>query len=545
MRLLPTVQQISLRDIHGAELPFVWLQIERSLVVDERLPTVLIVGSAIELNERTVPIVDAGALDEYCQGIATTLARLGFNIVSDGCPGIPDRIESYFASQPVRGISLALSVLRGPDEHQTDRAYSPTGFPVSGDIRLFCGTGFEMLSILNTYSADLVLVVGGGLGSLMEGAIAVINDLPVVCFSPAGGISGEMQALFERYRSQYKNLQIATCETMADLVLFLEGFAGDFQRRREHSRLHGLLSRLQLGDDASQAGTDIVVDANLLHVTYQCNHHQIQIRNPTLLIDDMGILSDAGSGVAVRGHLESTSRRYHFEGITVHVPARMPGQVWCPSIDTFFLINSMRSRLRQAYANTLDIGTGTGAIALWLASHGGIGKVLGIDPNAEATRCAAVNVVAAGLAGTCRVETTTYQDLDLSDQRFDLITCTPPYVPRLQEGDQPDGSFAGVSLIVDLLSTIDEVLAAGGECYMTLSSVSWLDAKVRSQMQARIDRGMATLVAERKVPFKLTDVLLDVAWLGKLTERGHVFQCEEDCYEYWHRVQVWRLTGIA
>ena len=190
MRFSPQVRQLSLRDIHGSEIPFAWVEVRNAVEIDEFAPTVLIAGSAVELEDREIPVAPDSVLSEHCTAIAGILVKHRLNLVSDACPGIPHVVEREYIRQSGRGAAIDLSVLRTPDDLDTTRAYSPTGFPAGGDILVFCGSGFEVLSIVNTHCADVILVIGGGLGSLMEGIIAVVNDLPVVCFSPSGGFRG-------------------------------------------------------------------------------------------------------------------------------------------------------------------------------------------------------------------------------------------------------------------------------------------------------------------------------------------------------------------
>ena len=464
-------------------------------------------------------------------------------MVSDACPGIPNLVEEAYVNLPGRGIALDLSILRGPDELTTHRAYSPSGFPAIGDVLLFCGSGFEVLSIINTYCADVVLVVGGGLGSLMEGIIAVVNDLPVVCFSPSGGVAGEMQPLFERYRSRYKNLRITTCRTVSELDAVFAAFVRDFLRQGATSRLVGFLSRLHPKAGKTCLHTDILIDRDLGHVLYQCGQSKLEVQEPVLLIDDAQILKDISAGVAIRSVLDEAPREYHYDGITTRVPSGIPNLVWCPSIDTFLLIVAMRRHARNLQGRALDVGTGTGVIAMWLAASGKASNVVGIDVQAEATRCAAVNAAEAGLADRCQIRTARYHEFWKGGVRFDLIACNPPYIPLDDADREEEGSFFGMSLLIELLASFDQILTPVGECFVTLSSASWTDSAVKGLMQGLIDGGRATMIDERVVPFKLAAVLVDAPWLDRLIGGGGVFDLNgNDDYSYGHRVQVWRLV---
>lgn len=535
-----------MQDIHGAELPFIRAELRRTVNLHELGPTVLVVGSAVELEDRAVPLVPDAELRSQCAAIADMLVRHGMNLVSDACPGIPNLVEGEYVTRPGRGLAVDLSILRGPDETMTTRAYSPSGFPSIGDVLLFCASGFEVLSIINTHCVDLVLVIGGGLGSLMEGIIAVVNDLPVLCYSPAGGIAGEMQAIFERYLTRYKTLRITTCGTAEALDAALAAFAGEFLSAGPPSRLAAFLSRLGLDAEAAapHTHTTITIAPDLRHVAYECGQRGIRVCDPVLLIDDARIVRDATSGAAIRSLLDSAPRIYRHDGVALRVPAGMPQRVWCPSIDTFLLISAVRRRAGRHIRRVLDVGTGSGVIALWLAERREALDVTGIDSQAEAARCAEVNAADSGLAARCHIRAVRYQDFWRDAGRFDLVVCNPPYLPAFSTRDDADGgeSFCGLDLVIELLRSLDQVLAPGGECFLTLSSVSWTDAGVRGLMEALVESGRAEMIDEREVPFKLAAVLVDPVWLETLVRDGGVFTRAGD-YAHAHRVQVWKIVS--
>ena len=84
----------------------------------------------------------------------------------------------------------------------------------------------------------------------------------------------------------------------------------------------------------------------------------------------------------------------------------------------------------------LDVGTGSGAIALAIASELPAARVTATDVSPAALDVAWANAVALGLA----VEMRQGDLLDgLGDRRFDLIVCNPPYVSEQEiEGLEPE-----------------------------------------------------------------------------------------------------------
>jgi release factor glutamine methyltransferase len=85
----------------------------------------------------------------------------------------------------------------------------------------------------------------------------------------------------------------------------------------------------------------------------------------------------------------------------------------------------------------LDLGTGTGAIALALASERPGWQLTGVDNNADAVKLAIRNAERLAIRNVRFTESDWYEAL--SGQRFNLILANPPYIDpadsHLQQGD--------------------------------------------------------------------------------------------------------------
>lgn len=86
--------------------------------------------------------------------------------------------------------------------------------------------------------------------------------------------------------------------------------------------------------------------------------------------------------------------------------------------------------------NILDIGTGTGVIALMLAQKSKA-KILAIDIDKESTEQAKLNVADSIFASNIEIKHTSFQDLVLNSvQKFNLIVTNPPYfIDSLKSND--------------------------------------------------------------------------------------------------------------
>lgn len=158
--------------------------------------------------------------------------------------------------------------------------------------------------------------------------------------------------------------------------------------------------------------------------------------------------------------------RQEFFGLTLAVDAR----VLIPRPDTETLVNWALETLEPTLlpaARVLDLGTGSGAIALAIKKARPYWQVSAIDASADAVAVAQSNAQAMGL----KVPVTLSRWFDTVSGKFDLVVSNPPYVregdPHLTAlGHEPARALtAGVDGLDDLRRIIAEApghLARGG-----------------------------------------------------------------------------------
>ena len=103
-----------------------------------------------------------------------------------------------------------------------------------------------------------------------------------------------------------------------------------------------------------------------------------------------------------------------------------------PRHETEELIDLIADRLEAAPQRILDLGTGSGAIALALAKKYEAAEVVAIDRSAEALALAAENADALGLSERFRVIEGSWFEPLPEGARFDLIVSNPPYLTELE-----------------------------------------------------------------------------------------------------------------
>ncbi|PPU92077.1 peptide chain release factor N(5)-glutamine methyltransferase [Xanthomonas albilineans] len=133
-----------------------------------------------------------------------------------------------------------------------------------------------------------------------------------------------------------------------------------------------------------------------------------------------------------------------------------------PRADTERLVELALERLdMQPGRRVADLGTGSGAIALALASERPRAQVLATDLSAAALAVAEANMLAHGLHNVAFAHGAWL--VPLAGQRFDLIASNPPYIaagdPHLTQGDLRYEPLSALTSGVDGLDDIRQIVA--------------------------------------------------------------------------------------
>jgi release factor glutamine methyltransferase len=110
-----------------------------------------------------------------------------------------------------------------------------------------------------------------------------------------------------------------------------------------------------------------------------------------------------------------------------------------PRPETEYLIEQVLGRVTSPPAAILDLGTGSGAIALVLATRYPAATVTAVDQSDDALALARENTTTLGLASRVNFVQSDWFTALPADARYQLIVANPPYLSDVEVGEaQPE-----------------------------------------------------------------------------------------------------------
>ncbi|NJE50079.1 HemK2/MTQ2 family protein methyltransferase [Thermococcus sp. 9N3] len=180
----------------------------------------------------------------------------------------------------------------------------------------------------------------------------------------------------------------------------------------------------------------------------------------------------------------------HYYGLRI----LLDENVYEPAEDTFLLAETLEVKPGEM---ALDVGTGTGIIALLMARKAKY--VLGVDVNPKAVELARRNAL---LNGIRNVEFRLSNLFENVSGRFDVITFNAPYLPG--EPEEPIdlalvGGETGREVIYRFIREVPDYLTENGRVYLVQSSITGIEETLNLFREVGL---RAEVVAKRHLFFE-------------------------------------------
>lgn len=206
---------------------------------------------------------------------------------------------------------------------------------------------------------------------------------------------------------------------------------------------------------------------------------------------------------------------------------KYPG-VWGPSIDTLLFARAMNNVDLSGVKSAIEIGTGSGFLSQYLLMQ---------NPHIEAMHIVDINQLAIDCAQEHIDDSRALFHVGngteyMSDKKFDLIVCNPPYIPRPTSID--DNPYEGVWLMIDLIQNAKRYLNEGGKLIINISSLS------EHLVDTATDASELTMTEldRMTVPLKVFNVINNQYWMEYLLNHKGLKKENKDGYDFWHTIKV-------
>lgn len=146
-------------------------------------------------------------LRQLAQEIGREIAQRGAILLTGGTNGVME-----FASKGAKEANgLVVGILPGDT---MDRANEYIDIPIN------TGLSFDYRSLILVHSSDVLIMVGGGNGTLGELSAAYLNLKPVVILEPSGGWANRVRnmAYEEAYLDERKSTKLDYAQTVKEAL---------------------------------------------------------------------------------------------------------------------------------------------------------------------------------------------------------------------------------------------------------------------------------------------------------------------------------------
>ena len=184
--------------------------------------------------------------------------------------------------------------------------------------------------------------------------------------------------------------------------------------------------------------------------------------------------------------------------------------VLIPRADTELLVETALEKLESvSNPRILELGTGSGAIALALASEKPGSNILAVDFSAEALHIATKHKESLAIPNVNFLRSDWFKEV--SQTNFDLIISNPPYIDPLDKHMQTGIRFEPLSALCAADKGTADLATISQQAYKHLSKSGWL------MLEHGYDQGNITTELLKKAGYSQVACLQDLAKKDRIT----------------------------
>ena len=155
-------------------------------VIDlSRKPTIGVMGS----SRAAMGASELQRLTALANRIGQVIAERGCVLVTGATTGFPDIVSR--AARGAGGLAIGISPASSREEHVSQYSLPDDGV----DVLVYTGFGLKGRNVVNVRSSDIVIILGGGLGTLNEFTIAYDEGKVVGVVEGTGGAADRIREI--------------------------------------------------------------------------------------------------------------------------------------------------------------------------------------------------------------------------------------------------------------------------------------------------------------------------------------------------------------
>ena len=151
--------------------------------------------------------------------LGSAIARAGCVLITGATTGLPDLVARAFREEG--GLALGISPAENRVEHVT-RFGLPTD---AADVILYTGFGYKGRNIINIRSSEIVLFLGGAMGTLNEFTIAYDEGKIIGVVEGSGGVADHLAKVIDYCRKPTRSVVLFDSDPERLLTQCLNAFA--------------------------------------------------------------------------------------------------------------------------------------------------------------------------------------------------------------------------------------------------------------------------------------------------------------------------------